>query len=84
MRKPMPLEPWLYLAVLALFAIDVLIVVLMSSGWSFSRRASASRCDAARRCPPDGAARRCGRADASARRSKGLLLPPNSSEDFRA
>ena len=40
MRKPMPLEPWLYLAVLALFAIDVLIVVLMSSGWSFSRRAS--------------------------------------------
>ena len=43
MRKPMPLEPWLYLAVLALFALDVLIVVLMSSGWSFSRRASASR-----------------------------------------
>jgi hypothetical protein len=40
MRKPMPLEPWLYLAVLALFAVDVLIVVLMSSGWSFSRRAS--------------------------------------------
>ena len=40
MRKPMPLEPWLYLAVLALFALDVLIVVLMSSGWSFSRRAS--------------------------------------------
>ena len=39
MRKPMPLEPWLYLAVLALFALDVLIVVLMSSGWSFSRRA---------------------------------------------
>jgi hypothetical protein len=40
MRKPMPLEPWLYLAVLALFALDVLIVVLMSSGWSFSRRAT--------------------------------------------
>ena len=39
MRKPMPLEPWLYLAVLALFALDVLIVVLMSSGWSFGRRA---------------------------------------------
>ena len=39
MRKPMPLEPWLYLAVLALFAVDVLIVVLMSSGWSFGRRA---------------------------------------------
>jgi hypothetical protein len=40
MRKPVPLEPWLYLGVLALFAIDVLIVVLMSSGWSFTRRAS--------------------------------------------
>jgi hypothetical protein len=40
MRKPMPLEPWLYLAVLVLFAIDVLVVVLMSAGWSFTRRVS--------------------------------------------
>ena len=42
MRKPVPLEPWLYLAVLALFAIDVLAVILMSSGFGFRRRAPAA------------------------------------------
>jgi hypothetical protein len=39
MRKPMLLAPWFYLGVLALFALDVLIVVLMSAGWGFRRRA---------------------------------------------
>ena len=38
MRKPVPLESWLYLAVLALFAIDVLAVLIMSSGLGFRRR----------------------------------------------
>jgi hypothetical protein len=38
MRKPVALESWLYLAVLALFALDVLVVLLMSLGLSFRRR----------------------------------------------
>jgi Domain of unknown function (DUF4159)/Aerotolerance regulator N-terminal len=38
MRKPVALESWLYLAVLALFALDVLAVVLMSMGFGFRRR----------------------------------------------
>jgi hypothetical protein len=42
MRKPLPLEPWLYLAVLGLFAIDVLAVLLMSSGLGLRRRGSAT------------------------------------------
>jgi hypothetical protein len=37
MRKPVALESWLYLAVLALFALDVLAVVLMSMGFGFRR-----------------------------------------------
>lgn len=40
LRKPVPIEPWLYLAVLALFAADVLAVVLLSSGFTFRRRAA--------------------------------------------
>ena len=38
MRKPVALESWLYLAVLALFALDVLAVLLMSMGFGFRRR----------------------------------------------
>jgi hypothetical protein len=38
MRKPVALESWLYLAVLALFALDVLAVLLMSIGFGFRRR----------------------------------------------
>jgi hypothetical protein len=38
MRKPVALESWLYLAVLALFAFDVLAVLLMSMGFGFRRR----------------------------------------------
>jgi Domain of unknown function (DUF4159) len=38
MRKPVALESWLYLAVLALFALDVLAVLLMSLGLGFRRR----------------------------------------------
>jgi len=38
MRKPVALESWLYLAVLALFALDVLVVLLMSLGLGFRRR----------------------------------------------
>jgi hypothetical protein len=41
-RKPVPLEPWLYLAVLAFFAVDVLIVVLMSAGLGLGRRGRAA------------------------------------------
>jgi Domain of unknown function (DUF4159)/Aerotolerance regulator N-terminal len=37
-RKPVTLESWLYLAVLALFAVDVLAVLLMSMGFGFHRR----------------------------------------------
>jgi hypothetical protein len=37
-RKPVALESWLYLAVLALFALDVLAVLLMSMGFGFRRR----------------------------------------------
>ena len=39
-RKPVPLESWLYLAVLALFAIDVLSVLIMSFGLGLRRRGS--------------------------------------------
>jgi hypothetical protein len=39
LRKPVPLESWLYLAVLALFAVDVLAVLLMSAGFSLRRPA---------------------------------------------
>jgi len=42
LRKPVPLEPWLYLAVLGLFAIDVLAVILLSSGFGFGRRGPAA------------------------------------------
>ena len=42
LRKPLPLEPWLYLAVLALFAVDVLAVVLLSSGLGWRRRGPAA------------------------------------------
>ncbi len=40
MRKPVSLESWLYLAVLALFALDVFAVLAMSAGFSFGRRRS--------------------------------------------
>ena len=42
MRKPVPLEPWLYLAVLAFFAVDVMVVVLMSAGLGLGRRGGAA------------------------------------------
>src|SRR5262249_25165651 len=42
MRKPVALESWLYLAVLALFALDVLAVLLMSMGFGFRRRGAAA------------------------------------------
>src|SRR5262249_29574253 len=38
-RRAVPLESWLYLAVLALFAVDVLAVLLMSAGFSLRRPA---------------------------------------------
>ena len=41
LRKPVPIESWLYLAVLALFAIDGLAVLLMSAGFSLRRQAPA-------------------------------------------
>ena len=39
LRKPVPIESWLYLAVLVLFAIDGLAVLLMSAGFSLRRQA---------------------------------------------
>jgi hypothetical protein len=40
LTKPMALEPWLYLAALALFGIDILAVVALSTGLRFRRRAA--------------------------------------------
>jgi hypothetical protein len=42
MRKPVPLESWLYLAGLALFAVDVLAVLTLSAGLSLRRRGAAT------------------------------------------
>jgi len=38
LKKPFALEPWLYIAALALFAIDILAVLALSTGFSFRRR----------------------------------------------
>ena len=40
MKKPRALEPWLYLAALALFAADVLAVLMLSTGLRLGRRAA--------------------------------------------
>jgi len=40
LKKPMALEPWLYLAALALFGLDILAVLVLSSGLRFRRRAA--------------------------------------------
>jgi Domain of unknown function (DUF4159)/Aerotolerance regulator N-terminal len=42
LKKPMALEPWLYLAALGLFAADILAVLLLSGGLRFRRRAAAA------------------------------------------
>jgi hypothetical protein len=42
LRKPMALEPWLYLAALALFVADVLAVLVLSTGLRLRRRAAAA------------------------------------------
>jgi hypothetical protein len=42
LRKPTALEPWLYLAALALFAADVLAVLVLSTGLRLRRRAAAA------------------------------------------
>jgi hypothetical protein len=38
LKKPLALEPWLYVAALALFAIDILAVLALSAGFSLRRR----------------------------------------------
>jgi len=38
LKKPVALEPWLYIAALALFAIDILAVLALSTGLRFRRR----------------------------------------------
>ncbi|MDJ0512681.1 MAG: DUF4159 domain-containing protein [Methyloceanibacter sp.] len=38
LKKPFALEPWLYLAALGLFALDILAVLALSSGFAFRRR----------------------------------------------
>jgi hypothetical protein len=40
LKKPLALEPWLYIAALALFGIDVLAVLALSAGLSFRHRAA--------------------------------------------
>ena len=80
MRKPLPLEPWLYLAALALFPLDVLVMLVMSSGWSFSRRApqaAAMLLALALLALPHAPGR--GDADADA---EGAAPATNSSDDF--
>ncbi len=42
MRKPMALEPWLYLAAMALFAADIIALLVLSGGFRFRRRAVAA------------------------------------------
>jgi uncharacterized protein DUF4159 len=42
MKKPRVLEPWLYLAAIAIFAIDVLAVLMLSTGLRLRRRAVAT------------------------------------------
>ena len=42
LKKPMALEPWLYVAALALFAIDILAVLALSTGLRLRRRAVAA------------------------------------------
>jgi hypothetical protein len=40
MKKPMALEPWLYLAAVALFVADIFAVLVLSGGFRFRRRAA--------------------------------------------
>ncbi|MEM8643361.1 MAG: DUF4159 domain-containing protein [Pseudomonadota bacterium] len=40
LKKPFALEPWLYLAALGLFALDILAVLALSSGFAFGRRST--------------------------------------------
>jgi hypothetical protein len=42
LKKPMALEPWLYLAALALFTADILAMMVLSSGWRLRRRVAAT------------------------------------------
>lgn len=42
LKKPLALEPWLYVAALALFGIDILAVLALSAGLRFRRRHVAS------------------------------------------
>jgi len=42
MKKPMALEPWLYLAAIGLFVIDILAMLVLSGGVRLRRRATAT------------------------------------------
>jgi hypothetical protein len=42
LKKPRALEPWLYLAAIAIFAVDVLAVLMLSTGLRLRRRAIAT------------------------------------------
>jgi hypothetical protein len=42
MKKPMALEPWLYLAAIGLFVADILAMLLLSGGFRLGRRAAAT------------------------------------------
>jgi hypothetical protein len=49
LKKPMALEPWLYLAAIALFAADILALLVLSGGFRLRRRAAATARDPAAR-----------------------------------
>jgi hypothetical protein len=42
LRRPVPLEPWLYLAALALFAVDVFAMLILSTGFRLRRPRTAA------------------------------------------
>ncbi len=42
MKKPIALEPWLYLAAIGLFVVDILAMLVLSGGLRFRRRALAA------------------------------------------
>ena len=72
LKKPMALEPWLYLAAIGLFIIDILAMLVLSGGVRLGRRAAATerRHRACARAAPF-ALRRGARAGRARRRTSG-------------
>ena len=87
MKKPMALEPWLYLAAIGLFVIDILAMLVLSGGVRFRRRAVADRRHLARAGAPADSqpsrrgAGRAGNGSATAPEA-GATTSPASPADF--